>query len=158
MVTRQRVPPCSAVRALLTWKELVRVGSWLRGNSETEFANRKFVPTSINLKNESAGDGRGDKTIEKTILRTFRARTFSRSQGQSRPCWDVRFWRILLQKSKVASVRIFGETLKREVIDDSNDLSRITEVSYQLDDCSRAVARITGKRSILNSSFPRRSL
>src|ERR1700722_3090 len=35
-------------------------GSWLRGNSETEFANRKFVPTSINLKNESAGDGRGD--------------------------------------------------------------------------------------------------
>ena len=57
-------------------------GSWLRGNSETEFANRKFVPTSINLKNESAGDGRGDKTIEKTILRTFRARTFSRSQGR----------------------------------------------------------------------------
>jgi hypothetical protein len=35
------------------------------------------------LKNESAGDGRGDKTIEKTILRTFRARTFSHSQGQS---------------------------------------------------------------------------
>jgi hypothetical protein len=60
----------------------VRFGSWLRGNSETEFANRKFVPTSINLKSESAGDGRGDKTIEKTILRTFRARTFSRSQGQ----------------------------------------------------------------------------
>ena len=56
----------------------------LRGNSETEFANRKFVPTSINLKNESAGDGRGDKTIEKTILRTFHARTFSRSQGHSR--------------------------------------------------------------------------
>src|SRR3984957_5394943 len=62
----------------------VRCGSWLRGKSETEFANRKFVPTSINLKNESAGDGRGDKTIEKTILRTFRARTFSRSQGQTR--------------------------------------------------------------------------
>ena len=62
----------------------VAYGSWLRGNSETEFANRKFVPTSINLKNESAGDGRGDKTIEKTILRTFRARTFSRSQGQNR--------------------------------------------------------------------------
>src|SRR3984957_1013631 len=40
-------------------------------------------PTSINLRNESAGDGRGDKTIEKTILRTFRARTFSHSQGQS---------------------------------------------------------------------------
>jgi hypothetical protein len=31
---------------------------------------------------------------------------------------------ILLQKSKVASVRIFGETLKREAIDDSDNLSR----------------------------------
>jgi hypothetical protein len=29
-------------------------------------------------------------------------------------------WRILLQKSKVASVRIFGETLKHEKIDDSD--------------------------------------
>jgi branched-chain amino acid transport system substrate-binding protein len=38
----------------------------------------------MNLKNKSAGDGRGDKTIEKTILRTFHARTFSRSQGHSR--------------------------------------------------------------------------
>jgi hypothetical protein len=41
------------------------------------------------------------------------------------------FWEILLQKSKVASVRIFGETLKREAIDDSNNLSRITEVAYE---------------------------
>jgi len=46
------------------------------GNSETEFTNGKFVPTSINLKNESAGDGRGDKTVKKTTLRTFCARTF----------------------------------------------------------------------------------
>jgi hypothetical protein len=38
---------------------------------------------------------------------------------------------IPLRKSKVASVRIFGETLKREAIDDSNDLSRITEVAYE---------------------------
>jgi len=37
----------------------------------------------------------------------------------------------VLQKSKVASVRIFGETLKREVIDDSDDLSRVTEVAYE---------------------------
>jgi len=36
------------------------------------------------LKNKSAGDGRWDKTIEKTILRAFRARTFSRSQGHFR--------------------------------------------------------------------------
>ena len=38
---------------------------------------------------------------------------------------------ILLQKSKVASVRIFGETLKREEIDDSDKLSRATEVAYE---------------------------
>jgi len=37
---------------------------------------------------------------------------------------DVRFVPILLQKSEVASVRIFGETLKREAIDDSGNLSR----------------------------------
>jgi hypothetical protein len=63
---------------------LVDYGSWLRENSEIEFTNGNFVSTSINLKNKSAGDGCQDKTIEKTILRAFRARTFSRSQGQSR--------------------------------------------------------------------------
>src|SRR5258706_9090012 len=62
----------------------VRLGSWLRENSEIEFANGNFVSTSINLKNKSAGDGCRDKTIEKTILRAFRARTFSRSLGQNR--------------------------------------------------------------------------
>jgi hypothetical protein len=44
---------------------------------------------------------------------------------------NVRFAPILLQKSKVASVRIFGETLKREAIDDSYNLSRFTEVAYE---------------------------
>jgi hypothetical protein len=39
--------------------------------------------------------------------------------------------RIVLQKSKVASVRIFGEALKREAIDDSHNLSRATEVAYE---------------------------
>ena len=38
---------------------------------------------------------------------------------------------ILLQKSKVASVRIFGETLKHEAIDDSDNFSRATEVAYE---------------------------
>jgi hypothetical protein len=38
---------------------------------------------------------------------------------------------ILLQKSKVASVRIFGETLEREAIDDSYNFSRVTEVAYE---------------------------
>ena len=37
---------------------------------------------------------------------------------------------ILLQKSKVASVRFFGETSKRGAIDDSYHLSRATEVTY----------------------------
>ena len=40
-------------------------------------------------------------------------------------------WQILLQKSKVASVRIFGETLKREAVGDSHNLSRFTEVAYE---------------------------
>src|SRR5258707_13015330 len=62
----------------------VSFGSWLRENADIEFANGNFVSTSINLKNKSAGDGRWDKTIEKTFLRAFRARTFSRSQGHSR--------------------------------------------------------------------------
>jgi hypothetical protein len=38
---------------------------------------------------------------------------------------------ILLQKSKVASARIFGETLKRKAIDDSDNLSRVTEAAYE---------------------------
>jgi len=38
---------------------------------------------------------------------------------------------ILLQKSKVASVRIFGETSKHEPVDDSHYLSRATEVAYE---------------------------
>jgi len=59
-------------------------GSWLRENSEIEVANGNFVSTSVNLKDKSAGDGCRDKTIEKTILRAFRARTFSRSQGHFR--------------------------------------------------------------------------
>jgi hypothetical protein len=44
---------------------------------------------------------------------------------------DVRFGSILLQKSKVASARIFGETLTREAIGDSYNLSRATEVAYE---------------------------
>jgi predicted nucleotidyltransferase len=48
-----------------------------------------------------------------------------------RPLQHVRFVPILLQKSKVASVRIFGETLKREPVDDSDYLSRATEVAYE---------------------------
>jgi hypothetical protein len=54
-----------------------------------------------------------------------------RSTDIIRPARLVRLVPIQLQKSKVASVRIFGETLKREAIGDSNDLSRITEVAYE---------------------------
>jgi hypothetical protein len=38
---------------------------------------------------------------------------------------------ILLQNSKVAAVRIFGETLDRDAIDDSDNLSGIAEVAYE---------------------------
>jgi len=41
------------------------------------------------------------------------------------------FWRILLKKSKVASVLIFDATLKREAIDDSDNSSHATDVAYE---------------------------
>jgi hypothetical protein len=41
------------------------------------------------------------------------------------------FSRILLQNSKVAAVRIFGETLDRDAIDDSDNLGGIAEVAYE---------------------------
>ena len=44
---------------------------------------------------------------------------------------EVRSVPILLQKSKVASVRIFGEILKHEAVDDLDSLSRVTEVAYE---------------------------
>jgi hypothetical protein len=45
---------------------------------------------------------------------------------------DVGLWQTLLQKSKVASVRIFGEILMREAMNDSDNLSHATEVAYEL--------------------------
>lgn len=68
----------------------VRSGSWLRENSEIELANGNFVSTSINWKIKIAGDSRRNKTIGKTILRTFRALTFSRTLGHLRPNWTLR--------------------------------------------------------------------
>ena len=44
----------------------------------------------------------------------------------------VSFVPILLQKSKVASVRIFGETLKREAIDDSDSSVALPKLPMSL--------------------------
>jgi len=44
---------------------------------------------------------------------------------------NVRFVPIVLQKSKVAAVQIFGENLKRKEVNDSHSLSRATEVAHQ---------------------------
>jgi hypothetical protein len=41
------------------------------------------------------------------------------------------FHSIVLQKSKVVSVGIFGENLKREETDDSHGVRRVTEVAYE---------------------------
>jgi hypothetical protein len=38
---------------------------------------------------------------------------------------------IVLQKSKVAGLRIFAKNLKREAIADSYKLNRVTEVAYE---------------------------
>jgi hypothetical protein len=56
---------------------------------------------------------------------------FARGADIGRTFPEVRFVPILLQKPKVAAVRIFGETLKREAVDDSYGLSRATEVAYE---------------------------
>jgi hypothetical protein len=45
--------------------------------------------------------------------------------------WNVRFGSIVLQKSKVAGLRIFRENTKREAIADSYNLNRVTEVACE---------------------------
>jgi hypothetical protein len=45
---------------------------------------------------------------------------------------SIRFWQILLQKSKVASVRIFGEFFECNATDDSYNLSRAAEIACEL--------------------------
>jgi hypothetical protein len=45
--------------------------------------------------------------------------------------WNDRSRQIVLQKSKVAAVPIFGEKLKRKEVDDSHSLSRATEVAHE---------------------------
>jgi hypothetical protein len=62
-----------------------------------------------------------------------------------------RFWRILLQKSKVASVRIFGETLKRAPVDDSDNLGRATEVAMSFA-CGDEVPQISTRKPRLRLS------
>ena len=44
---------------------------------------------------------------------------------------DVSFVPIVLQKSKVAGPRLFRENTKREVIADSYNLNRVTEVACE---------------------------
>jgi hypothetical protein len=65
-VSSRAVCPRAALRSIshVQVADGVRFGSWLRENSEIEFANGNFVSTSIDLKNKSAGDGCRDKTIE----------------------------------------------------------------------------------------------
>ena len=53
------------------------------------------------------------------------------SQRQQEMLVDVRSGSIVLQKSKVAAVQIFGENLKRKEVDDSHSLSRATEVAHE---------------------------
>jgi len=43
----------------------------------------------------------------------------------------VRYWPIVLQKSKVEGARIFRKKTKRKSVTDSYDLNRITEVACE---------------------------
>jgi hypothetical protein len=56
---------------------------------------------------------------------------------------------IVLQKSKVAAVQIFGENLKRKEVNDSHSLGRATEVAHELaqgDEVPQIITRITRQR------------
>jgi hypothetical protein len=53
--------------------------------------------------------------------------------AEERTCQEVRVVPILLQKSKVAELRIFRENTKREAIADSYNLIRVAEVAYEFD-------------------------
>ena len=60
---------------------------------------------------------------------------FSFSDLDARQSGDVRAnvgsWQIVLQKSKVAGLRIFAKYPQREAIADSSYLNRATEVAYE---------------------------
>ena len=64
------------------------------------------------------------------VLGKSRKNDYHRSRQDSRSA-ESAVMRIVLRKSKVASARVFGETLKRATIDDSHNLSRATEVAYE---------------------------
>jgi hypothetical protein len=60
---------------------------------------------------------------------------------------DVAHWQIVLQKSKLAPVQIFGENLKRKEVDDSHSLSRATEVNLARgDEVPQIITRRTRQR------------
>jgi hypothetical protein len=58
---------------------------------------------------------------------------------------DVGFWPILLQKSKVAGLRIFAKNPKREAVADSYNLNRAAEVAYEFSAQRRGPSHIYRK-------------
>jgi hypothetical protein len=112
-----------------------KITSRERDKIEAALAQR-VPPITPEQEATSSGPGLGGcNWFRKLILVVSRFFEFPRSQDHSRRICDVgresALPSILLQKSKVASVRIFGETLKHEAIDDSDNLSRATEVAYE---------------------------
>jgi hypothetical protein len=53
------------------------------------------------------------------------------AQDKPRALRNVCYRVIVLQKSKVAGLRIFRENTRREAIVDSHNLIRVTEVAYE---------------------------
>jgi hypothetical protein len=90
----------------------VAFGSWLCENSEIEISHRKFVSTSSILKNANAYEDCREKTIEKTILRVPRARTFLHSLGQTHHICDVR----VVSAFPPIATNIMAQTLWRDTL------------------------------------------
>jgi hypothetical protein len=74
-------------------------------------------------------------SLQRSILRSSNSEPPMSLEGQTRSFDDVRdtsaFPPIVLQKSKVAELRIFTKNPKREAIADSYNLNRATEVAYE---------------------------
>ena len=92
------------------------------------------IETGLQIARKAMMPGAGRHAVLRSLREPFwggAILTAYRSERLSTYLAMSAFKRILLQKSKVASVRIFGETLKHEAIDDSDNLSRATEVAYE---------------------------
>ena len=92
----------------------------------------------------------GPNASFRTRVRHFR---FSPNRDQSRMPRHFGFGPIVLQKSKVATPRIFRENKKRETIADSHTLNRVAEIAGEFDARGPAAHIFTPKTRLQPAEF-----